>query len=166
MKKIISSAVLLTVLVGAVTMIVGCGEKPAKESVWTLTPTKEEANQVTELAFHSDGYLYVTKYNNAGTATEVKKVGKYSTKNVERTKIISQNPLKTKTTTAQRILISDDTGKEIGWLTYTESKDTLQIKDQYLFDTAAFSPNNYKCFGVYKKDPSKSIEDIKKAAVQ
>ena len=57
-EKIISSVVLLTVLAGAVTMIVGCGEKPAKESVWRNPNYDKSQLGIKLLAFHSDGNLY------------------------------------------------------------------------------------------------------------
>jgi len=154
MKKIISSAVLLTVLVGAVTMIVGCGEKPTKESVWDRSPYVKDNGEVTELAFHSNGYVYVTIIEDKTqdpVKIKTKEFGKYSMKYVEVTK-------DKKTTTAPRIIISDgNTGNKIAMLTYAESKGTLLIKEADFYTATV-----YKFLGTYKKNPSASAEDIKK----
>ena len=53
MKKIVSAMALCIVLFGAITMVTGCGSKPAKGSVWKVASVT-----VSYLCFHSDGNAY------------------------------------------------------------------------------------------------------------
>ena len=147
MKKIISSAVLLTVLVGAVTMIVGCGEKPKKESVWNRSPENKADGQLAKIAFDSDGNFYTISFKDfvIGGEHVIKedvpiKVGKYSINAANKT-----------------ITISDTyAGALDGTLIYTENKDTLTIKK---VTGSASIP-----LSVFKKNPNVSAEDLKKVA--
>jgi len=136
MKKIISSVVLLTVLAGAVTMIVGCGEKPAKESVWRNPNYDKSQLGIKLLAFHSDGNLYAfraiqTTIGHSSVIEEkVKVIGKYSINAAKKT-----------------ITISDIKKGKLREAPYIDSKDTLKLG-----------------LILYKKDPSISAEDLKKLA--
>jgi len=142
MKKIISSAVLLTVLVGAVTMIVGCGEKPTKESVWSNPHSPDTVNTPKVIAFHSDGCLYVTRVKTAGNPVvlETVRAGKYSINAASKT-----------------ITISDyTTGTKLATLDYTDNQDILKI-------TKSTDTTNFPIMTL-KKNPNVSAEDLKKVA--
>ncbi|UTC49487.1 lipocalin family protein [Treponema vincentii] len=63
MKKIVSAMALCIVLFGAITMVTGCGSKPAKGSVWkvasvTVSGVPFPIPGETYLCFHSDGNAY------------------------------------------------------------------------------------------------------------
>ncbi|MGI5101593.1 hypothetical protein [Treponema vincentii] len=63
MKKIVSAMALCIVLFGAITMVTGCGSKPAKGSVWkvasvTVSGVAFPIPGETYLCFHSDGNAY------------------------------------------------------------------------------------------------------------
>lgn len=63
MKKIVSAMALCIVLFGAITMVTGCGSKPAKGSVWkvasvTVSGVAFPIHGETYLCFHSDGNAY------------------------------------------------------------------------------------------------------------
>ena len=141
MKKIISSAVLLTVLVGAVTMIVGCGEKPTKESVWNHQHYSNTINTPKVIAFHSDGCLYATRIKTTSPAAdETVRVGKYSINAASKT-----------------ITISDyTTGTKIATLEYTDNKDILKITKST--DTTHFP------IMTLKKNSDKTANELKKLA--
>ena len=63
MKKIVSAMALCIVLFGAITMVTGCGSKPAKGSVWKMEKITAAGVSITipgetYLCFHSDGNAY------------------------------------------------------------------------------------------------------------
>jgi len=81
MKKIVSAMTLCVVLFGTIMMVTGCGNKPAKGSVWKATKMTAAGVDVPVLVdmyfcFHSDGNAYTaTKVANV---LDAEKLGAYT----------------------------------------------------------------------------------------
>ena len=107
--------VLLTVLTCAVTVIAGCGEKPAKETVWKYTPFSGNDGELKMLTFHRDGHLYRLIHHKQMMPTkhewdDAEDFGKYSIN-----------------AAAKKISIFDNNGIEEGYYIYIDGKDNLKL---------------------------------------
>ena len=146
MKKLFSSMVLLTVLACAVSVIAGCGEKPAKETVWKYVDYKEGARGVKMLTFHRDGYVYVIEHRKsmgppAREWDEVKNWGKYSIN-----------------AAAKKISFLNKDGTENSYYIYTEDKDMLILTKLVVIKTKQESNINQRL----KKTSDMTADEIKK----
>ena len=70
MKKIVSLMALCAVLFGAVLMVTGCGNKPAKGTVWKITKItvngESEVPNGVYFCFHTDGNAYNAEKDEKG----------------------------------------------------------------------------------------------------
>ena len=81
MKKIVSAMALCVVLFGTIMMVTGCGNKPAKGSVWKVTKMTAAGVDVPVLVdmyfcFHSDGNAYTA--TKAANVLGAEKMGTYT----------------------------------------------------------------------------------------
>ena len=81
MKKIVSAMTLCVVLFGTIMMVTGCGNKPAKGSVWKVTKMTAAGVDVPVLVdmyfcFHSDGNAYTA--TKAANVLDAEKMGTYT----------------------------------------------------------------------------------------
>lgn len=79
MKKIVSAMALCVVLFGTIMMVTGCGNKPAKGSVWKVTKMAGgdvPASVDMYLCFHSDGNVYIA--TKASNVLGAQKLGTYT----------------------------------------------------------------------------------------
>ena len=146
MKKLFSSMVLLTVLTCAVTGIVGCGEKPAKETVWKSVSFKGKNNEMKMLTFHRNGRMYMLRHRKQTAPTEREwdeavDLGKYSINGA-----------------AKKISILDNNGIEKGYFIYTDGKDNLKLTKSVILN-----PPSEQALGINLTLTSEmSADEIKK----
>lgn len=79
MKKIVSAMALCVVLFGTIMMVTGCGNKPAKGSVWKVTKmagVDVPASVDMYFCFHSNGNAYMA--TKAANVLGAEKMGTYT----------------------------------------------------------------------------------------
>lgn len=81
MKKIVSAMALCVVLFGTIMMVTGCGNKPAKGSVWKVTKMTAAGVDVPAsvdmyFCFHSNGNAYMA--TKAANVLGAEKMGTYT----------------------------------------------------------------------------------------
>ena len=147
MKKFTSSVVLCVALIGAISVIAGCGEKPAKETVWEQISYEKGSADNQYVCFHRDGHLYGAKYATIGGTVKLtsEDYGTYSI-NAAKKEIKRFGP----------------DGKETASYEYTDENNTLILKK---FNERPSPPPKKYLDATFKQlaHPNPNADEIKRA---